>query len=246
MGKIKDIILRDGSRVLSKLLGCCVQFDERSRQYPVRAMVGNKPPRNMEWQLDTLLNQGREGSCVGHGIAHELLAMPAPASPNLVTHEYAKKKIYWLAQKRDGWPGGSYPRAFPRYEGTSVLAGLKAGRELGWYDGFRWAFGIDDLIAGIGYEGPAVLGLNWYEGMMQPDHDGVIRPTGKVAGRHCVAVTAQDVDDEMFSIPQSWGRSHGDNGWVRISFSDMERLLGEDGEAAFVVGRREAPDRRGK
>lgn len=218
-----------------------INFDERSREYPIRACVGAVKPRSRRWRLDTLLNQGREGSCVGHGIAHELLATPAAADPAVVTHSYATQKIYWGAQKIDPWPGGDYPLAFPRYEGTDVLSGLKTAVALGWCDEYRWSFSLNDLVLGIGYNGPAVLGLVWTDGMMLPDVHGVIEPTGKTAGGHCVCAAGVDLADEYFWIAQSWGRDHGVNGWVKIRFDAMEKLLKNDGEAAFFLRRHKQP-----
>jgi hypothetical protein len=236
---MKEIRLKDGTRTRDPRLDRLIEFDEASRQFPIRALVARKRPRSMTWKLDIRLDQGKEGACVGFGITHELAAAPSPV-PGL-TAQYAREKIYWEAQKIDGQPGGAYPGAVPVYEGTSVLAGLKTAQKLGWMDSYRWAFGIDDLILGVGHNGPAVLGIPWYQGMMTPDSKGVIRPTGKLSGGHCILTRGVDVLHERFRLPNSWGRPWGIDGECFISFSDMDRLLHDDGEAAFFVGRHVKP-----
>jgi hypothetical protein len=227
--------LRDRSKTADPRLDRLVQFDEKSRKFPIRTLVRKQKPRSQTWRLNIRLDQGKEGACVGFGITHEIAARPAEVFG--LSNEYARKGIYWEAQKIDGMPGGSYPGADPFYEGTSVLAGLKVAQKLGWADGYRWAFGLDDLILGVGHNGPAVLGLQWYEGMMNPDKAGVIHPTGKVVGGHCILCRGVYIAEKRFRLSNSWGRTWGQDGECFISFADMDRLLHEDGEAAFFVGR---------
>jgi hypothetical protein len=149
--------------------------------------------------------------------------------------------IYHEAQKIDPWPGGDYPGAFPQYEGSSVLAGVQVAQRLGWCSGYNWAFGLNDLILGVGYRGPAILGINWYEGMSTPDSAGFIHVTGKKLGGHCIVDNSVNVKKERFTLHNSWGAGWGINGECYISFADMDRLLREDGEAVFLTGRRKEP-----
>jgi hypothetical protein len=181
------------------------------------------------------------GNCVGAGITHELAARPSEVSG--LTYDFARN-LYWEAQKIDQWPGGAYPGAKPRYEGTSVLAGLKVTQEMGYFDNYRWAFKLQDLILGVGYNGPAVMGTVWYEGMTDPDVDGMIRPTGRIAGGHCYLIDQVIPKKRLFGGLNSWGPSWGVEGRFYISFDDMEMLLRNDGEAAFILGRRSYPRKR--
>jgi hypothetical protein len=238
------IKLRDGTITRDARLDRIVQFDEASREFPIRALVEKKRPRSHTWRLNIRLDQGTEGACVGFGITHELAAMPAEVFG--LTADYARTMIYWEAQKIDGMPGGAYPGAKPRYEGTSVLAGLKVAQKLGWMESYRWAFGIDDLILGVGHNGPAVLGIPWYEGMSRPDSNGVVKPIGKCVGGHCIMVREVNLLKEEFRLPNSWGRRWGIDGECFISFQDIARLLHEDGEAVFFVGRHKTPKTSGR
>lgn len=217
--------MSDVPRTLDRL----VEFDERSRAYPIRALV---PAgfRSYTWRANAYLNQGREGACVGFAWSHELAARPWPVKG--ITDETARV-IYREARKVDQWPGEDYP-------GTSVIAGAKVAQSQGYITEYRWAFGLDDLRRAIGYKGPAVLGLNWYEGMSAPDADGYIRPTGSVAGGHAILAYSVSETGHFVRLHNSWGASWGQNGACRISFDDLDRLLHEQGEACVPVVRRYA------
>jgi hypothetical protein len=218
-------------------LGRLIRFDERSKNFPVRATVP-KRQRSYTWRCRSVLDQKSEGSCVGHGVAHELIARPAEATG--IDHDYAVM-IYHKAQKIDPWPGGDYENAFPYYEGSSVLAGVQVAQRLGWCSGYDWAFGLNDLILGVGYRGPAILGIKWYDGMFQPDAAGFIHVTGSEQGGHCILCNSVNIAKQRFTLHNSWGSEWGKNGECFISFADMDRLLREDGEAVFLSGRRKDP-----
>lgn len=227
--------MKDGTKVKDPRLGRLIQFDERSKGFPIRPMLKAKTPRSYTWRCNDVLDQGPDGACVGFGCAHELIARPSEVQG--IDAEYAKKKLYWEAQKIDEWEGGSYPGARPFYEGTSVLAGIKVGHKMGWFDSYRWAFDAYDLITGVGYNGPAVIGTYWLEGMFEPDSKGYIHATGNIAGGHCTLVRAVSIRRKRLTIRNSWGSMWGKGGDAYISFDDMEKLMKLDGEAVFCIKR---------
>lgn len=200
--------------------------DERNANYPMRALVAAKPLRSYTWRCDTWLDQGREGACVGFAWAHDLAARPRP---RMTDHQHARS-IYRWAQQLDEWPGENY-------EGTSVLAGAKVCHAQGHFTEYRWATSLEDLLLGIGYWGPAVLGVNWYSGMFDTDHDGYIHPTGSVMGGHAILAHRVNVPGRFVQLHNSWGSGWGVQGRARISFDDLERLLADDGEACIPVRR---------
>lgn len=203
-----------------------VEFDEASKQYPIRTLVTASAPRSYTWSCDVYLDQGREGACVGFGWSHE-----AAARPDVRTVTYTSAmNLYRRAKELDQWAGTDY-------EGTSVLAGAKAAREKGYLSEFRWAFGLEDLIMAVGYKGPAVLGLNWYPGMYEPDANGFLRPTGTQLGGHCLIANGVSIKNEKFRVHNSWGPDWGLGGDAFISFDDMRTLLRQDGEACIPVVR---------
>lgn len=205
--------------------GRITQFDERSRSFPIRSLLHPAvKPRNHTWTCRPHLDQGQTSSCVGHGWAHEIAAVPVI---DAVTEALALD-IYQQAQTIDGFDGP--------HDGTSVLAGAKTVAKLGYMGEYRWAFGLDDLVLALGWAGPAVLGLAWHDGMMTPN-SGMIRPTGPVVGGHCVLAVGVSPIDRMIRIHNSWGRTWGAGGDAMITFDDMATLLGEQGEACIPVHR---------
>lgn len=236
-----SIKLRGEATTFDRRLDRIPKFDERSRSFPIRNAreVAGKKPRGYTWSCKVWNDQGAEGACVGFGVGHELCARPAAVKN--INAKFSREQLYWEAQKIDEWQGGAYPGASPFYEGTSVLAGVKVAHRLGYMESYRWAFGMEDLILGVGYAGPAVIGVNWYSGMFDTDASGFIHVTGRIEGGHCTLVHSVSVKDKFFRIHNSWGRSWGVDGEAKISFADMERLLDEDGEACFFVGRRVKP-----
>lgn len=229
--------LKDGSEPSDPRLGRLVQFDPRSRSYPIRALVEGKPQRSYTWRVGAWLDQGNQGSCVGHAWAHELVARPAVCPVD----GYLARSIYYEAQQIDQWPGGDYSGAQPVYAGTSVLAGAQVCQKLGYFAEYRWAFGLEDLILALGYAGPAVLGINWYEAMANPVADGRIRPHGDLFGGHAILAYSVNVRQAKVWLWNSWGANWGVDGACYLSFDDLDKLLHEDGEACIPVNRQRLP-----
>ena len=207
---------------MERVLDHIVQFDERSRQFPIMAIVDRTEPRPYTWACSVCLDQGREGACVGHAFAHEAAARPVvrEADSDLAF------RLYYRAQDLDGMPWT---------EGTSIIAGAKAAREAGYLNEFRWGFGLKDCLAGVSRKGPAVLGLNWYEGMFDPDKNGMLHVSGDIAGGHAILMTGVSVKNRTVTLHNSWGSDWGVNGKAKLSWDDLDRLLDEDGECCIPV-----------
>lgn len=243
--KTKEIVLKDGSVTKDRRLDRVYQEDWRSLNFLMKAPRGTRRAlRSYTWSCTSYNDQGQEGACVGFGWGHELCAIP---NVNKVD-EAASRRIYKMAQEVDEWPGNAY-------EGTSVLAGAKVLHKLGYMERYYWGITLEDWVWGVGYgKGPCVVGLNWYEGMFEPDSSGYIHATGEVMGGHCVLVRGVtlifksnskpknianvDLDKSSFLIHNSWGPSWGKNGCARISLRDAEKLLNENGDVCFPVNRK--------
>jgi hypothetical protein len=213
-----------------------VSFDERSRSYPIRALLAPEQiakPRGYTWRVYTHLDQGQEGACVGFAWAQELAARPAVVAG--VTNEVAEA-LYRQARYLDEWPGEDY-------DGTSVIAGAKAVTGNGYMPEYRWAFGLQDLILAIGYKGPAVLGINWYTGMFDPDSDGLLHVTGQIEGGHAILADSVNVKKRLIGLWNSWGPDWSpiNGAQAYVGFDDMQRLLDEQGEACVPVQRVRTP-----
>lgn len=228
------IQLRGGFTTTDVRLDRVTEFDERSRDFPIRTAVAGRDIVSSTWALGLNLDQGREGACVGFGWAHELAADPV-AVPG-ITNGYART-LYHEAQQKDQWPGGSYPGATPVYEGTSVLAGAKVCQARGLLPEYRWAFGLNDLLLAVGHIGPAVIGVKWYASMGRTDNLGFIRPSGRLLGGHCTLLTGVSVAKRAFRVHNSWGASWGVRGQAWLSWDDMGKLLARGGEACIPMRR---------
>lgn len=229
-------VLRNGQKVSDRRLARIQQFDERSRQFRIVTTASSSTPRSYTWSCPTHLDQGQLGSCTGNGWTHELMAKPS--SVKGLDEKFAVEKIYYEAQKIDEFPGGSYPGAVPYSEGSSVLAAAKIVHKLGYVKEYRWAFGLQDLILAVGHLGPAVLGIDWYDGMFDPDANGFIHVTGQVAGGHCLIAKGVNITGKYFLLHNSWGNAWGPlKGDAKISFDDMDKLLRSGGEACIPTVR---------
>jgi hypothetical protein len=226
---VDETPLPDGTVTRDPRLDRLVSFDDRSRSFPIRAALDDHEakPRTHEWPLGIRLNQGREGACTGFAVTHEAAAEPDPV-PGL--DDEVARSVYRRAQQLDEWPGEDY-------SGSSVLAAVKAGVELGWYREYRWAFGLDDLILALSWKGPAVLGIPWYEGMENTDGYAHVNVAGGVTGGHAIVANAVDVENfgGRVKLTNSWGADWGWHGTCWITFADLDRLLHEQGEACIPL-----------
>lgn len=233
------VLLKNGTEVVDPRLDRLVQFDEQSRSFGIMEVVDARKFRSYTWRCDLLLNQGREGACVGNALTHELAARPGVVTG--LTQDFATR-TYYEAQRTDPWDGGEYPGAYPRYGGTSVLAGVKVLHKQGWFKSYRWAFGLDQLRKGVAYNGPAVIGIDWYDSMYDPDSDGFIAPGGRKVGGHAILVRGVSEKRKLFRLRNSWGiwgiKGSGD---CFMTFDNMDKLLNQRGEAVFLQGRQIKP-----
>lgn len=214
------IELRDGSETLDRRLDRLVLFDERSRAFPVRALLApaQQRPRSYTWRIavDYLIDQGTEGACVGFSCVNELLARPSEVRPGVGSGQHAAAEelalaAYHAAQHADPWAGCHLGRACPvdpagpAMDGTAVLSGLQAIRARGYIDSFYWSFGLEDLVLALGRRGPAILGLWWYDTNYTPDARGFIGPRGRKVGGHAILARAVKI---VWRAGMTW-EAHG-------------------------------------
>lgn len=214
----------------NKKLGWRFEKDSRSLNYLIKDALpplAYKKPKTAIWKDKAILNQGSVGSCVGNGWAGFL--MTEPKQTKVLTEDDALR-IYHRAQDLDAWPGTNY-------EGTSVLAGVKATMELfpGVIDHYRWALDIDDMIATLGYFGPVVVGVKWYTEMDSPDKDGFVSVTGSNRGGHCFEVNGYDAEGDFLHCIQSWGLGFAQKGHFKIHKRGFKTLIAEGAEMAIAV-----------
>lgn len=217
--------------------------DPRSKDYPVRSLI-NKigvDLKRVHWEEGTVLDQGREGACVGFAWVGELLTQPvAPkVQPTEKLGNALASSYYKRAQKIDQWPGEDY-------EGTSVLAGAKVMKEKGHIESYRWCFGIEDVRDALLTTGPVVIGIPWKSGMYSTGKGGLVKVSGSNVGGHALVLTGYDPfmtingrKYEVFRWRNSWGTEYGVDGSGYIKYNDLEKLLKQNAEACVPIGRKE-------
>lgn len=215
-----------------------IAFDERSRAYGIRPFVAGTKLQKTLWTIPRTLplNQGTEGACVGFGWAALLGVGPIY---NVADNRFARA-FYEDARREDQRNGVDFP------DGASVLAGARVARSRGLISGYKWAFGIADVIATICGKGPVVLGLPWYEGMYETDSRGLVSVNGSLVGGHCITATGYWPQHPIFGgdVVQwinSWGSGYGLRGVGYIRTMELAYLLKQDGEA--VIANEIAPTR---
>jgi hypothetical protein len=210
-----------------------VHLDERSRRFMVRGALFDEgaPLRTKTWRRPPAWDQKQTSQCVGFSTVGMIKSQPITSMVPLAARRDAKPDVlYHEAQKIDEWQG-----AEPSYYGTSCLAGAKVAHHRGWIPGYRWCFGLSDTLRTLSHWAPVLIGINWYDGMFDPDEAGFVKPSGRLAGGHAVELHGIDHRKEYVVGTNSWGLYWGLKGRFRMEFSVLDRLLREDGEAFTVA-----------
>jgi hypothetical protein len=208
--------------------------DQRDRGFLLARPI--TMPSGSRWWYDRAYwgDQGDAPHCVGYAWAHLLEDAPVSRPGPVPFHEPGD--IYFRAQLVDEWPGENY-------DGTSVRAGAKVCQELGYLSSYRWAFDLATVVDALLKHGPVVVGTNWYDSMFmtlrRKDAQGryrqmlVITPGASVAGGHAYILNGVNTAARIVRVKNSWGRSWASEGRAAMSFDTLERLIGEQGEAAL-------------
>jgi len=181
------------------------------------------PPTKSDWLFpDIPLDQRDTPHCAGF--------MRANFGINLPTHiDYTNDdghKFYYEAKVMDGEPN--------KENGTSIRSVMKTMRNAGQIEAYAFAQDISVIRYWLLNRGPIMVGTIWTEGMMAPDENNIIYPTGSIIGGHAYLINA-DRGDNYVRIQNSWGTGWGINGQAWINFDDWVKLFNHSGEAVAAV-----------
>lgn len=203
-----------------KGLGHLHHFDMRDMRHRMRDHLGDVVvlPDYMVWDHGDILDQGQEGSCVGHGWTAWQNCKPVGHS-HQHDHAYA---VAWYerAQELDPWPGTNY-------EGTSCGAGAKVALERNLLGEWVWASGVDDIDAWILGKGPVVIACDWFRSMDDDSDPGgflKVDPSSGVRGGHCFLLFGKGPGGN-YHFQNSWGVNYAQEGCFKLAPPDLQRLV---------------------
>ncbi len=198
------------------------------------ALAGPPPPPppsgDVKWaDNDPVLDQGQQGTCVGHGTAQWGNTLPVD---DHFTHEDALD-LYYQATVYDGAPDDPRKPGGGQ-QGATVRSGMKALQAKGRLSAYASASSVAAIRTWVTTKGPVVFGTDWTNDMFNPVN-GVVKPTGGVAGGHCYTCLGDLVSEDHALFINSWGSGWGLSGYFKMSWEDVATLQAQNGEAWTAV-----------
>jgi hypothetical protein len=182
------------------------------------------------------IDQGAEGTCVGHGCTNVLMAAPSehrtfPSFASTAEAHTFARKLYLDATGDTTYQEGAYTR--------DALNVLKARGQAASY--YRLG-SVDEIVQTLLAVGPITFGCTWFNSMFSPKSlyaNSYLRvdPYSGMAGGHLFSLTgvqlAPTEGPPFVRMENSWGPRWGHNGTARISIDDMHVLY--DGDAFLLT-----------
>ncbi len=178
-------------------------------------------------------DQGDLGSCTANAF-YGCLATDPFYHPGLIADQHTIQGLYAQATRLDTVPG-HWP---PTDSGSTGAAACRAGERAGLTSGHRSIFSLNGSLDALGYVGPIMTGITWYDSFDVPIGPGArldISPNAAPRGGHEVEVSAVDCERRLIRGPQSWGEDWGDHGYWTMSWDTFARLLSERGDVKQPV-----------
>lgn len=216
-------------------LGRHLELDGRSAAYGVSLEEQAVKPVNQDWPAGIpIMDQGQQGSCVGHAgtrfvawiqrsnlLNVQLGGKLLSASDANEDHLFAVE-LYHEATVNDGFPG-TFP---PDDTGSSGLGAMRSLKKASLVKSYVHAMSLRSMVAML-QKGPSIVGMPWYNAFFEPDSNGFIDAKSNwqgsgVAGGHeiynrGVELLAgwdfdQNVDKIVLHFDNSWNTSWGNQG----------------------------------
>jgi Papain family cysteine protease len=212
--------------------------DDRDRLLRDRVGLYRGTTVRRQWSMvgaDFRIDQGNEGTCVGHGCTNVLLAGPVthstfPAFDSIYDAHLFARQLYYEASGDSTYQEGTYTRL--------ALSVLKNRGMISYY---RVA-SVDEIISTLLNIGPITFGSDWYNSMFRTqslyDNAYLNVDTGSgLAGGHLYCLTAVNLapteGPPYVRMENSWGPDWAKNGTARITIDDLHVLY--DGDCYFLT-----------
>lgn len=207
-----------------------VQHDRRSRGFRATDLLPASPTvRDRTWRRGAPYDQGQTPECVAYTGKGLMNTTPTSGeAPYDVRSKYSTEDFYEGARRNDEWAGEDY-------DGTSALGLCRYLTQIGIIREYRWCFGLTDVLLTLSNIGPVGIGIWWRGDMFNPDSRGLIHATGANEGGHETQLLGVDMKAQEVIGCNSWGPDWGVKGRFRLSWTDLESLLGDDGDAVVIL-----------
>src|SRR5690348_7295325 len=118
-------------------LGRIAADDDRDFNYPAAAIIKKAKEKDFRYYNEgkIRLNQGSVPACVGYAWTNWILNGPVTPGKDFRPDPIG---VYLAAQRVDEWIGENYA-------GTSVRAGAKVLKQLGFIDTYTWTWDVEEL-----------------------------------------------------------------------------------------------------
>lgn len=198
-----------------------------TRDYKLKNFIPEAAPlekraQNWEYTKEDPLDQGSHPHCVGFSVANFGINLP-------VAKDYTNEdghRFYYQCKIIDGEPYAE--------NGTTLRSGAKVMKRNGNITGYAFANSLEEIRWWILYKGPVIAGTIWTKGMLTPNSENIIFPTGDLVGGHAYLLSEWTADN-LIGIQNSWGNDWGIKGKAYIKAKDFEYIFTEQGEAVTAI-----------
>jgi hypothetical protein len=235
---VDQVIYRERIPARDRRLGRHINHDPRSLLYPFRPRSSRRITSIQHKRYIEVLDQGQLGSCTGNDGIGRLGTGLYYATINAADRYHNLDEpdavdLYSRATQIDPYPGAYIP-GDPASEdtGSDGLSVAKVLKEFGIISGYTWAFSMGDLLQAL-MERPVGFGTYWFDGMFSPDAEGLVKPTGSVAGGHQFCMDGYDQARGWFWNTNSWGLGFSLGGRFAMEGETVQYLL--DRQADMIV-----------